>query len=923
MENNSKFNLFSKVEQSNNINNYSISLSDEQFKEYMKATKSNNTKTEIQNIINSIFEDSANIVNKKDSIFYINKKDKEKLVGYIDKLETFKVFFNEKEEQTTIFYINMFSILMRINCKRILSLFHELPIYLKSNNEILYIYGCALSESKLYDEAIEIFDDLYKENNNIYAFIQKLLCLLLQNKYSDLYELTKNIKKGDIDNYGYIASYYLIAKCEIQKLTESEIKKLNAKFGDKPLFCSTAAIIISTKINKKSKSIKEYIKDGLRILNDLPFNISATTIFIEQCSRLNVNEYIVKYLNDYVEESVHLNTILLNTLINQKNKSEKDFKNMENVIIFLEKEKAETIDINKAKAQICLQNHKELEAITYLTKSFDLEENEEVAYKCLQLIINNHDDNINSQKYIECLKKSKSPKMVMLAAHGLQYQKKQAEAKNEAIKSLYLLGNNFDVNIYRWFWGIFMFDEDKKNPNLDYVTCNCAVTIKNKLNNKKQVIIIDEHISETYKIMDAICYPTSNLISIELLNREKNEDVTIEDVSYKIIDIINKDCYMLRKVMEKLSKKNKNNKFFKEFKYSENDDDPLKEIRELLIEDREYLKKKFDQYDIEQNTNPGGYNSLPLSNFCDNEKNYQSIIELLLYNKDMKLYAGEPNLLDLNNNKIVIDLTSLVVLQELNQLELLLPYVKNIYFTKSLKNKVNSIFQKVSNEKEKTMRIFVDDENNLHSTETTKESKKNNVNFWRAILSLINQCNIEEFETNMDSDNFDKSQFDMFNLAIDKNMIYICDDLTIRKLAYAVSKGNLLMTNSSSIINLLHDTNPSEYIKIMNQLTEFKYIHCIDCLSLFYLTLDVLNMRNNEEYKQYYKKIIQNILESKFLYECHISTIQQFLSTTFRLFKITKESNELFDIIFEETKNKSIEYAIPFDIKTRNELIEN
>ena len=82
-------------------------------------------------------------------------------------------------------------------------------------------------------------------------------------------------------------------------------------------------------------------------------------------------------------------------------------------------------------------------------------------------------------------------------------------------------------------------------------------------------------------------------------------------------------------------------------------------------------------------------------------------------------------------------------------------------------------------------------------------------------------------------------------------------------------------------------------------------------------------MRNNEEYKQYYKKIIQNILQSKFLYECHISTIQQFLSTTFRLFKITKESNELFDIIFEETKNKSIEYAIPFDIKTRNELLEN
>ena len=38
---------------------------------------------------------------------------------------------------------------------------------------------------------------------------------------------------------------------------------------------------------------------------------------------------------------------------------------------------------------------------------------------------------------------------------------------------------------------------------------------------------------------------------------------TNEEIAEKIIDIINKDCYMLRKVMEKLSKKYKNNKFFK------------------------------------------------------------------------------------------------------------------------------------------------------------------------------------------------------------------------------------------------------------------------------------------------------------------------------------------------------------------------
>ena len=60
MESKSKFNLFSKVEQSNTVNNYGINLSDEQFKEYMKFAKCNNTKIEIQNIINSIIKFKSN-----------------------------------------------------------------------------------------------------------------------------------------------------------------------------------------------------------------------------------------------------------------------------------------------------------------------------------------------------------------------------------------------------------------------------------------------------------------------------------------------------------------------------------------------------------------------------------------------------------------------------------------------------------------------------------------------------------------------------------------------------------------------------------------------------------------------------------------------------------------------------------------------
>ena len=59
MENNSKFSFLSKVDQSNTINNYNITLTDEQFKEYLESTNTSNTKNDIQSIINTIFEDAA------------------------------------------------------------------------------------------------------------------------------------------------------------------------------------------------------------------------------------------------------------------------------------------------------------------------------------------------------------------------------------------------------------------------------------------------------------------------------------------------------------------------------------------------------------------------------------------------------------------------------------------------------------------------------------------------------------------------------------------------------------------------------------------------------------------------------------------------------------------------------------------------
>ena len=97
MENSAKNLLLSKLNQYNTVNNYNnISLSEEQFKEFMllfKDTEHNEeSKEQIQNLISNIYSESARIINKEDSLYYIKNSDREKLMEYVNKLELFKVF---------------------------------------------------------------------------------------------------------------------------------------------------------------------------------------------------------------------------------------------------------------------------------------------------------------------------------------------------------------------------------------------------------------------------------------------------------------------------------------------------------------------------------------------------------------------------------------------------------------------------------------------------------------------------------------------------------------------------------------------------------------------------------------------------------------------------------------------------------------
>lgn len=922
MENSAKNLLLSKLNQYNTVNNYNnISLSEEQFKEFMllfKDTEHNEeSKEQIQNLISNIYSESARIINKEDSLYYIKNSDREKLMEYVNKLELFKVFFKEENEQTTIFFENLFCILIRIDSKRILSLFYHLPEYLKKKEKILYLYGCALQENKLYDDAIDIFDNLWKEKKQKDSFIQKLFCLLLQKNYDEVYKLTKNIREKDLDEYGFIPSYYLIARSYKEEMTENDIKKLNSKYINKPLFCLNAASVIKNKINKKSREIKEYIRKGYRRLNELPFNLSVVSIFANQCLIINENVLTIKYLSNNAENSIYLNILLLNAFVKLESKDEKDWQDMQLIIDFLETEQVDNIDINKAKAQLSLDKNKQLEAIRYLEKSFEINNCEETAANCLQLIIDNNDENEKTNQYINYLEKSKNPNMVMLAAQGWQYIENKEQAKNIAIKAMYLLNGKYDEKIYWNFW--LLFFDYSKNIDVDElksVTQNCGVILKKIEDSRINKIIIDSEIIEEYRILDIKCFPKSNDIAISLSNMEKNEHVKIDDKEYEIIRILTKEGIIKSEVINEVRRRDTNNKYFKEFKVNIEGDDPLKEIRQYIKSSNDNVRNKLDYYDIEKEMNERGIYSIPLSFFSNNAMDYQAIEELLLYNNEMKFYAGNVIEEDISNQDIVVDLTTMVMLKQLDKLELLKPCIDNIYITKSLKNKVSFLFKSALNEEEKTLKLVLDSNENLCKYETKKEDKKYHVDFWRDILSLINRCNIVEYEATIKENVFDKSQIDMLNFAIENGKIYVCEDLFIKKFANALSKNNLTTTNACTFLNkLLYDKNISEYIKSIKFLSKCKYIYCTNHLMLFYLATDILNidvLEKKEEYKSDFIEIIGNLLCTKFLYNCYILMIREFLKIYWKYSKNTNESMKFFNEICEKVQEKSKEHNVMF-----------
>ena len=403
-----------------------------------------------------------------------------------------------------------------------------------------------------------------------------------------------------------------------------------------------AEIIFEVDSNKE-KEIKENIKQAFTNISDddlfLIMKLIDTSIIVNQ------KEYLLKLVKDKKYSSLLIESRLLNLLVYKENKTEEEINKIREILN--EIENTELVNVDNINAVLSLSCHKELEAIDYFNKSYQNKKTLYTASNLLNLVLKNNDarnlDNL--QDYINTLSTSARANDYMLISSAYLLLGKSDLALENAYIATILSQNNTDY--FMRFWAVHTKCETR-DKNIKNVTNECVVEMTNSKKTLK--IALDKNILNRFNITNfqGVKFNCDRTFELNVIGKCVGDIVYFNGENYKIESISHKYDYFLKLIFPKIS----DGSYFKTIT-SDDGDNPLKGIKEFLIEDKKASDKHFETYDLEKTEEIG----LPLSSFVDNEnKTYRDILLTLLFaNKDYKLYAGEIN--SIHGNSFVIDIT--------------------------------------------------------------------------------------------------------------------------------------------------------------------------------------------------------------------------------------------------------------------------
>lgn len=847
----------------------------------------------LQNLKSSLKEDkvaffSIIVQTQIANINIIDERNEKELLEAKSNLEKIKKEYadlaNKYEEVVSHLEIQTYFNLGFLNSnylEKIEDVYESFSKQLKFKDSIKFNYGRCLELKEKIEEAIVNYLTCdWKHDSNI--SIRLFLCYLRQKKYEEILLKYDDLEDTSItlEHKGIylLANYYKGDTAYVEKLKET-LKSANRSFSD--LF-QVAFYVVDKKIFEDivMKTIDEMLDLGISFYGISNIVLVGYVYMFLHYKKIHLLE---KVINEFASLECLSHVIICDIYYYLKEflsqiEINRDFNEEQNVII-IEEIADKFIDNNVYKELFieikirCLEkSQKYLSMLEYSKELFKLEPNSNIAANIITLSVQQGiKDTDYYAPYLKEVYDSNVPGHLMKCAFALKILGRINEADYYAYKALYFLDGSDDFNIYGELFRYWQQNYERRNNALTLKNAdgNTVLTLlrEDDTNNEKLIICLDSEVdlqNENSSMAVKHINRTNRLYS-KLVSSSLNQILNIKGKRYKVCEIVPRDVFAFRFVIEKI---NKNPEQFKNFIWpitGKDVEDTIEQVKKILIKSKERNEFLLGLYNFKNNSI-----GIPIDWLIDGQyERYIAAVAYLLYTPDLAYYAGGETNEKKIENYYLLSISTLVILALNDWLDLINPIMKNIVCPESYIR----FFQDLLDDERRKLAVSPGSLVSLDNGEIAILNHDENIT---AILErIIEKCN--QFDivpvTNDERINYDviegrlkgevlitKSttnvvQLDAFIVASKFDAKYICDDLFFRKLA--MQKG-IKNTNFASMLRVL--MNLDSAVPIVLKLSKSNYTY----LPFLY--------RNNEEARE----ILLNLTEGKRKKEIYSHLKEQF-----------------------------------------------
>lgn len=527
--------------------------------------------------------------------------------------------------------------------------------------------------------------------------------------------------------------------------------------------------------------------------------------------------------------------------------------------------------------------------LKYSKELFEFTKDAETARQIVALLA---ERNVTDKKeyvpYVDVLMKSDLPDHAMAVAAALLKLGRTQEAESYAYKAIYLLNGEDDFEIYKSYFSFYHYNllHYRQNEIKSAITDNTVVWLKecipektdsieqNGKEDKITVICLDsesDFVNEENQSLGVRHMSRKNINYIKLIGRKEGHVVVLDEKKYEITKFMSRKDVAIKMIYDKIQEFPNE---FDGFAWVVSTNDPQK-----MIEQINTITNNINHTDFLLNEYNFGNNALgiPIDLFVSNcYERYITVLGALLYEENQALYSGKPDIGDLKETCYVLTLSTLVILELLDRLDVLDGIKDSIIIPESYIEFFKTQYEKVSSTQTASVGSLVSlKDGGIAMIDHDKKipaiweslaklcenySRKQITDDERINFTILGNISAEKLFSN----NIDKIQLDALILSKKENAVYLCDDLFFRKMASYIGLRNM------NFVSLLYHYSDMNYVMdIVLQLSKTNYIYT----PFMYRNLDdvqelLKNLMTGEKKKAYYRDYFDKYIrkQEQFLY---------------------------------------------------------